>query len=76
MGGGRAPEGRSGALLAVLAAIPEAHHMKLRRRFVEKAGSEFCRELKGKWRRQRSLRRGGRSDSGRVDVASKGGERK
>lgn len=47
MGGGRAPEGRCGALQAVLAATPEARHAELRRRFAEKAGSEFCRELKG-----------------------------
>lgn len=46
MGGGRAPEGRCGALQSLLAATPESLHARLRHRFVEAVGSEFCRELK------------------------------
>ena len=46
MGGGRAPEGRCGALQAVLAATPESCHAVLCRRFSEAVGSESCRELK------------------------------
>ena len=48
MGGGRAPEGRCGALQALLAAIPESRHAEFRRRFAEAVGSEFCRELKAR----------------------------
>lgn len=47
LGGGWAPEGRCGALHAAmeLAADPEAKE-RLIRAFVERAGSETCREIK------------------------------
>ena len=46
-GGGRAPEGRCGALHAALLLAPEEHHEAIRNAFVKENGSEFCKELKG-----------------------------
>ena len=45
-GGGRAPEGRCGALYAALLLSPAERHEELRRRFAAGIGSEFCREIK------------------------------
>ena len=45
-GGGRAPEGRCGALHAVLLMVPAERREAVRQEFIRKNGSEFCRELK------------------------------
>ena len=45
-GGGRAPEGRCGALHAALLLVPQMRRSALREAFVAALGSEFCRELK------------------------------
>ena len=46
-GGGRAPEGRCGALHAALLITPSEHHEAIRNAFVKENGSEFCKDLKG-----------------------------
>ncbi|MDD3886639.1 MAG: hypothetical protein PHI35_07200 [Victivallaceae bacterium] len=46
-GGGRAPEGRCGALHAALRLTPAEEHESIKAEFRRTAGSEFCRELKG-----------------------------
>ena len=46
-GGGRAPEGRCGALHAALQLIPGSSRTAAAAEFVAAAGSERCRELKG-----------------------------
>ena len=45
-GGGKAPEGRCGALYAALRLTPEECHSEVLQRFKAAAGSEFCREIK------------------------------
>lgn len=45
-GGGKTPEGRCGALYAVLLMSPPEKHETLRKSFLEQAGSEFCKELR------------------------------
>ena len=45
-GGGRAPEGRCGALHAAMLISGEACAEEIRRRFVAELGSEKCAELK------------------------------
>jgi len=45
-GGGRAPEGRCGALHAALRMVPAERGEAVRAAFIAKNGSEFCRELK------------------------------
>ena len=45
-GGGRAPEGRCGALHALLRMLPEECAEAVREKFISVNGSEFCRELK------------------------------
>ena len=45
-GGGRAPEGRCGALHAAMLVAGEGRAEELRRRFVTALGSEQCAELK------------------------------
>ena len=45
-GGGRAPEGRCGALHAALLMVPAERGEAVRQAFIQKNGSEFCRELK------------------------------
>ena len=45
-GGGRTPEGRCGALHAALLIAPAEKHETIRKSFLERAGSEFCRELR------------------------------
>ena len=46
-GGGRAPEGRCGALFAALALVPEANRAALAAEFAAELGAEKCGELKG-----------------------------
>ena len=45
-GGGRTPEGRCGALYAALLMSPEDTHETLKETFRNKAGSEFCKEIR------------------------------
>ncbi len=45
-GGGRAPEGRCGALHAACLIAPEAERERLRQAFRHEFGTENCRELK------------------------------
>ena len=45
-GGGRAPEGRCGALHAAMLVAGEARAEEIRRRFAAELGSEKCAELK------------------------------
>ena len=45
-GGGKAPEGRCGALHAAMLIAGEAHAEELRRRFASELGAETCAELK------------------------------
>lgn len=45
-GGGKAPEGRCGALYAALRLTPEDSHAELIDRFCAAAGAETCREIK------------------------------
>ena len=45
-GGGRAPEGRCGALHAAMLMVPAERREAVRQAFIQKNGSEFCRELK------------------------------
>lgn len=49
-GGGRAPEGRCGALHAALLMVPAERRESVRAAFVAANGSEFCRELKTVYR--------------------------
>ncbi len=49
-GGGRAPEGRCGALHAAMLLAGEARAQELRRRFVAELGGETCAELKRTFR--------------------------
>lgn len=44
--GGRAPEGRCGALWAAMTLMPEAQRGQCEANFSEKAGATQCRELK------------------------------
>jgi hypothetical protein len=46
MGGGRAPEGRCGALHAALQLVPEARRQDLIDAFVAEAGAPDCRTIK------------------------------
>ncbi len=46
MGGGRAPEGRCGALYAALQLLPEARRDAAVAAFCAKVGSDKCREIK------------------------------
>ncbi|WP_297408303.1 hypothetical protein [uncultured Akkermansia sp.] len=45
-GTGKAPDGLCGALYGVLLCTPVESREELRRRFVEKLGYSYCRELK------------------------------
>jgi hypothetical protein len=45
-GGGRAPEGRCGALHAALLMLPPERREAARQAFIQANGSEFCKELK------------------------------
>jgi len=45
-GGGRAPEGRCGALHAAMMIAPPEKREAIRQAFIAENGSEFCRELK------------------------------
>lgn len=45
-GGGRTPEGRCGALYAAMLMAPAEKHEAIRKSFLERAGSEFCKELR------------------------------
>ena len=45
-GGGRAPEGRCGALHAAMLMAGPKKQETIRRQFIAENGSEFCRELK------------------------------
>ena len=45
-GGGRAPEGRCGALHAAMMISPRENRESIRQAFIAENGSEFCRELK------------------------------
>ena len=45
-GGGRAPEGRCGALHAALQLVDKEAYHELCREFKARAGSEYCHELK------------------------------
>jgi hypothetical protein len=45
-GGGKSPEGRCGALYAALLMSPEETHDTLKAAFRNKAGSEFCKEIR------------------------------
>ena len=47
-GGGRAPEGRCGALHAAMLAAGEARAAEIRKSFVAELGSDKCLELKQK----------------------------
>lgn len=45
-GGGKAPQGRCGALHAALLLIPQELHAEVIERFCAAAGAESCREIK------------------------------
>jgi len=45
-GGGKAPEGRCGALHAALLLSPMEKHDELKEAFKDTAGSEFCKEIR------------------------------
>ncbi len=46
-GGGRAPEGRCGALHAAMLLTPETQRDSLCQAFIQEVGSDKCREIKG-----------------------------